>query len=237
MGENATRAASQQSPHAESVAAQDAAPVRDCPDSAASSTLVPTSELSSFLQEACLEQVFENAPEAISIQQGSTTLVGRINQEFIRLFQFSPAEAVGNSIQSLIVPPDRYAETTWVAESVRAGKRLSLETRRRRKDGTLVDVLLSVAPILVNGEQVATYASYRDITDKKKTEDLNAALYAIAARNQTTEDLQQFYTAIHNIVAQLMSARNFYIAVYDPETQLLNFPYFVDEEDTCPEPK
>jgi len=66
---------------------------------------------------------------------------------------------------------------------------------------------------------------------------LNAALYAIAARRQSAEDLQQFFAAIHNIVGQLMNARNFYIALYDPATQLLSFPYFVDEQDPPPAPK
>jgi PAS domain S-box-containing protein len=50
-------------------------------------------------------------------------------------------------------------------------------------------------------------------------------------------DLQQFFAAIHNIVGELMYARNFYIALYDPLAQLLSFPYFVDEEDPTPAPK
>jgi PAS domain S-box-containing protein len=190
-----------------------------------------------YFEKAYLEQVFENAPEATSILQGSDFRVTRINKEFTRLFHFTPAEALGQTIQSLIVPPDRHSETAWISESMRAGNRISLETRRCRKDGTLVDVLLSVAPVLVNGKKIASYASYRDISEKKKTEDLNAALYAIAARNQSTEELHHFYAAIHNIVGQLMNARNFYIALYDPQTQLLTFPYFVDEEDPPPAPK
>jgi hypothetical protein len=93
-------------------------------------------------------------------------------------------------------------------------------------------VLLSTSPVIVNGEKVGSYASYRDITEQKRAEDLNAALYAIAARSQSAEDLQQFFAAIHNIVGQLMNARNFYIALYDPQSQLLSFPYFVDEQDS-----
>ncbi|MGA8300431.1 MAG: ATP-binding protein, partial [Terriglobales bacterium] len=57
------------------------------------------------------------------------------------------------------------------------------------------------------------------------------------ARSQTAEDLQQFYASIHNIVGQMMYARNFYIAIYDPQSQLLSFPYFVDEADLTPDPK
>jgi len=188
------------------------------------------------IEKAHLEQIVENAPEAISII-GPEVRILRINAEFTRLFGLSSEEAVGKTVDSLIVPPDRYAETAWIGESVRKGNKLSLETRRRRKDGSLVDVLLSVSPVMVNGQKVATYASYRDITDQKRAEELNSALYAIAARTHSAEDPQEFFAAIHNIVGQLMYARNFYIALYDPVTQLLGFPYFVDEEDPAPAPK
>ncbi|HEX9112337.1 MAG TPA: PAS domain S-box protein, partial [Terriglobales bacterium] len=189
-----------------------------------------------FVEKAYLEQILENAPEAICIADPEMRIM-RINGEFTRLFGFSTAETIGSPIEPLIVPPDRYTETAWIAESVQKGRKLSLETRRRRKDGSLVDVLLSVSPVLANGRRIATYASYRDITEQKRTEELNSALYAIAARNQANEDLQQFYAAIHNIVGQLMNARNFYIALYDPQTQVLSFPYFVDEADEAPQPK
>ena len=216
---------------------EDAAALASAPSSNDTPADVHSEESLLSFEKAYLEQIFENAPEAICIQHGPELQVARINQEFTRLFHFTSAEAMGQSIESLIVPPDRHTETAWIKECLRSGNRLSLETRRRRKDGALVDVLLSVAPIVVNGQSIATYSSYRDITEKKKSEDLNAALYAIASRNQSTDDLQQFYAAIHSIVAQLMIARNFYIAVFDPETQLLSFPYFVDEQDPAPTPK
>ena len=98
-------------------------------------------------------------------------------------------------------------------------------------DGSLIsgEVLLSTARIMLHGEFVGAYASYRDITEQKRAEQLNAALYAIAASSQSAEDLQQFFAAIHNILGQLMNARNFYISLYDPQSQpLFSFPYFVD---------
>jgi two-component system, cell cycle sensor histidine kinase and response regulator CckA len=182
------------------------------------------------------DQIIENAPEAISIV-GPDRKILRINSEFTRLFGFSASEAEGKRLDRLIVPPDRYTETAWIGESIKTENRISLETCRQRKDGSLIEVLLSTAPITLNGERVGAYASYRDITEQKRAEQLNAALYAIAARSQSAEDLQQFFAAIHNIVGQLMNARNFYISLYDPQSQLLSFPYFVDEEDPTPAPK
>src|SRR5215471_2278082 len=195
-----------------------------------------SSESGLEVQQAYLEQIIENAPEAISIIDSDLKVV-RINGEFTRLFEYSSEEAVGQPVDLLIVPPDRHAETNWITESLQKGQKVSLETRRRRKDGMLSDVLLSASPVMVNGNHVAIYASYRDITEQKRTEELNSALYAIAARTHSAEDLQSFFAAIHNIVGQLMCARNFYIALYDRDAQLLNFSYFVDEQDPAPAPK
>jgi PAS domain S-box-containing protein len=204
----------------------------EIPGSMAADTEEPDLEV----QKAYLEQIIENAPEAISII-GSELQVVRINGEFTRLFGYSSEEAVGRQIDALIVPPDRYAETNWITESLQKGHKISLETRRKRKDGMLADVLLSASPVIVNARRVAIYASYRDITEQKRTEELNSALYAIAARTHSAEDLQSFFAAIHNIVGQLMCARNFYIALYDRDSQLLSFPYFVDEQDSAPASK
>src|SRR5207302_7801668 len=114
----------------------------------------------------------------------------RIHGEFTRVFGFTADAAAGKRLDLLIVPPDRYAETAWIGECLKTETRLSLETRRQRKDGSLVEVLLSTSPVILNGKRGGAYASYRDITEQKRAEALNAALYAIAARSQSAEDLQ-----------------------------------------------
>jgi len=74
-----------------------------------------SAEASLTLEKAYFEQLIENAPEAISIIDEERRIL-RINGEFTRVFGFSGAEAVGRALDQLIVPPDRYAETAWIAE-------------------------------------------------------------------------------------------------------------------------
>ena len=63
------------------------------------------------------------------------------------------------------------------------------------------------------------------------------ALYRIAELASAARDLQEFYRAIHGVVAELMYASNFYIALYDEERRLISWPYFVDEVDSdVPDP-
>jgi PAS domain S-box-containing protein len=89
------------------------------------------------VQKAYLEQLVEGIPEAISIIE-SPYQITRINTEFTRMFGFTPEEAVGQRIDALIVPPERHAETRWIGETLQKGQKIRLETKRRRKDGTLV---------------------------------------------------------------------------------------------------
>src|SRR5581483_3909558 len=117
------------------------------------------------------------------------------------------------------------------------GERVTLETKRRKKDGTLMDVALSCAPLSFEGKVEGFYAGYRDISDRKRVEALSSALYRVAEKSSSAHDLQQFFAAVHGIVDELMYARNFYIALYDAATDLLTFPYFVDERDAPPPPK
>jgi two-component system cell cycle sensor histidine kinase/response regulator CckA len=188
------------------------------------------------VQKAYLEQLVECAPEAISILDEQYQIT-RLNGEFTRMFGFLPEEALGRRIDSLIVPPDRSSETKWIGETLTKGERVTIETKRQRKDGRVVDVFISAAPVFIHGKRVAAYVLYRDISEQKRAESLSSALYRIAEKTSSAGDLQQFYSSIHDIVGELMYARNFYIALYDSATQVLSFPYFVDEQDPVPAPK
>jgi len=185
------------------------------------------------LQKAHLDQLVENAPEAIVVLDSELHIV-RVNGEFTRMFGFTAEEAIGHTIQSLIVSPEHQHESKRIAETLRQTDTVSLETRRRRKDGSLVEVSLLVTALRSAGEPIVFYSIYRDISERKRAEALNSALYRIAEKTTSAADLQQFYGSVHRIVGELMYAKNFYIALFDPETQLITFPYFVDEEDTPP---
>jgi two-component system, cell cycle sensor histidine kinase and response regulator CckA len=183
-----------------------------------------------------LEQMFQALPDGLSIADRDHRVLWA-NETFVRMFDYEAAEVVGQPLENLVVPPDRLAESHWVSEALARGERITLETRRRKKDGTLLDVSVSCAPLLLDGKMAGFYAGYHDISDRKRVEALSSALYRVAEKSSSAHDLQQFFAAVHSIVDELMYARNFYIALYDPSTELLSFPYFVDEQDSAPSPK
>jgi PAS domain S-box-containing protein len=71
----------------------------------------------------------------------------------------------------------------------------------------------------------------------QRAEKVQAALYRISEAAQTSEDLDELYRLIHSVIGELMPAENLYIALYDDETELLSFPYYMDEFDTAPLPQ
>ncbi len=68
-------------------------------------------------------------------------------------------------------------------------------------------------------------------SEHERAEKVQDALYRIADTASAAHDMPTFYARIHEIVGELMSASNFYIALYDDNRKAINFPYYVDEVD------
>ncbi len=186
------------------------------------------------IRRQSLEQLFQNSPDPLIIVDPAFH-AQCVNREFEGMFGYSAAEILGKSVDPLI-PPERAAETQWMAQCLQRGERLTLETQRLSKDGVLLDVFVSSAPLIIDGQTIGYYFIYRDFSERKRAETLSSALYRIAEKASATQDLQQFFAAIHGIVDELMCARNFSIAIHDPESRLITYPYFVDEQESAPAP-
>ena len=93
------------------------------------------------------------------------------NQSAERIFGYKPEEIIGKSVLTLI-PKDRQSEEVEILRTIRRGESLDhYETVRRRKDGKLFDVSLTISPIKgPKGEIVGVSKVARDITKQKQTE-------------------------------------------------------------------
>lgn len=117
---------------------------------------------------AWLQAVVENSDDAIL----SKTLDGVIttwNRGAARLFGFAAQEAVGRPI-TILIPEERLAEEEDILRRLRAGERVDhFETVRRRKDGELVEVSLTVSPVRnAAGEILGASTIARDIAEQKR---------------------------------------------------------------------
>jgi PAS domain S-box-containing protein len=87
-----------------------------------------------------------------------------------RLYGYVAEEVIGQPV-SILLPPDRSEELGEIIAKLRRGEIVREETVRRRKDGTLIDVALTVSPIKSSrGEVTAASAITRDISERKQAE-------------------------------------------------------------------
>ncbi len=117
---------------------------------------------------AQLALIVETSDDAI-ISKNLDGTINTWNRGAERLFGYTKEEIVGKSVKTLI-PEDRHDEEPEIISRIRRGERIDpYETVRQRKDGSLVDISLSVSPIKdSDGRIVGASKIARDITDRKR---------------------------------------------------------------------
>ena len=78
---------------------------------------------------------------------------------------------------------------------------------------------------------------HQQVLQRQRGEGLQAALFRIAELANTSESVESFYAAVHEVIDGLLYARNLYIALLDEDGTKISFPYTVDEVDNVRPPR
>ena len=86
-----------------------------------------------------------------------------------RLFGYTPEELIGKSV-TILIPPDRHDEEVRILDRIRRGERIDhYDTIRRHKNGSLIEISLTVSPIKdANGRIIGASKIARDITERRR---------------------------------------------------------------------
>ena len=122
-------------------------------------------------QGGLLAAIIESSDDAI-VSKDLSGNVTSWNRGAERIFGFTAEEIVGRSV-TILIPDGREHEEAGILERIRRGERIEhFETVRRRKDGTLIDVSLTVSPIRdPDGKIVGASKIARDVTDRRRAEE------------------------------------------------------------------
>ena len=117
-----------------------------------------------------LVAIVESSHDAI-VSKDLNGIISTWNKGAERLFGYAAHEAVGKPV-TIVIPPDRLEEEPQILARIRRGEIVDhFETVRRRKDGSLVDISLTISPVRdAQGKIVGASKIARDITERKEAE-------------------------------------------------------------------
>jgi PAS domain S-box-containing protein len=117
-----------------------------------------------------LASIVESSDDVI-VSKSLDGIITSWNKAAERIFGYSAQEAIGQPI-TLVIPEDRQSEEREILTRIRRGERIDhFETVRQRKNGSLIDISLTVSPVKdADGKIVGASKIARDITEQKRTQ-------------------------------------------------------------------
>jgi PAS domain S-box-containing protein len=182
-----------------------------------------------------LSAIVDSSDDAI-ISKSLNGVITSWNRSAERVFGHTAAEAVGQSVAALLVPQDRQNEESDILARLRRGERVDhFETKRKRKDGTLLDISLTISPVRdIDGSIIGASKIARDVTSKKQVERAALLLSSIVDSSDDailSKDLNGIITS-WNKSAERMFGYTAAEAVGRPVVKLLIPPDRQEEEPT-----
>jgi len=143
-----------------------------------------------------LAAIVESSEDAI-VSKDLNGVISSWNKGAERLFGYLAEEVIGKPIM-ILIPQDRHVEEIGILERIRRGERIDhFETVRRRKDGTLISVSLTVSPVTDEaGKIIGASKIARNITEQKRREE-QIALLAREADHRTKNLLALAQATVH----------------------------------------
>ena len=162
-----------------------------------------------------LAAIVEGSDDAI-LSKSLDGIITSWNRAAARMFGYTSAEAIGQSI-FMIVPPERHDEERNVLARVGSGQPVEIETERRRKDGSTLSISLMVSPVTDgHGRIVGASKIARDITARKRNEAERTELYRRLATLVTASaslldspEAESVRSATLSLARQLLAADGF----------------------------
>ena len=186
--------------------------------------------------------MFERTADALMLLDGTTGLFVDCNQATTHLLRCADKQELLALHPSQISPefqpdggPSSVKANEMIAIALRNGShRFEWVHCSAQRANFPVEVLLT--PIIVD-EQQLLLCTLRDITERKQSEAMQTALFRISEAAHSAVDMPDLLYHIHAAIGELMPARNFYVALYDAQTDDISYPYYVDEIDPAPPPQ
>lgn len=155
---------------------------------------------------AYLQALFEDSPVATVALDSQHRFV-ICNPAFQQLFQFSTEELRAAHLDDLITDPETETEAKSLSRLVLLGEKVHTVSRRRRRDGMILDVEIYGIPLMVDGQLSGVYAVYQDVTERNRAQ---VAYRQLTHRidNLQQEERRRVARDLHDSTSQELAALN-----------------------------
>nr|UXE45769.1 sensor histidine kinase RcsC [uncultured bacterium] len=162
-----------------------------------------------------------------------------VNDNFSRVLGYSPQELVGKSFLSLHSASDAalIQQKFSSAVSARNDDTISCRCSLRAKSGQFRWFDAVATNRIANPDVRGILISYQDVTEIQRMEAQRLVLSNIVHALNQTANLDELLFEIHDALKKVVYAENFFVALYDPQTEMFHFPFFVDQFDPPPLPQ
>lgn len=163
-------------------------------------------------------------------------VIDRVNPATCELTGFSSAELIGNSLE--VLTRNRRLFKRVFSETLGGQKlRTRFEMFCKRRDGSRFPVSISTSTIYDPQTQAHKLVCVaRDISERKRLEAESRAMSRIVHGVSTTANLDELFALIHGAIRKIVYAENFFVALFDPATEMLTMQFWVDKVDPMPPP-
>ncbi len=143
-----------------------------------------------------IASIVESSNDAI-ISKDLNSIITSWNGGAEKIFGYLAEEVIGKPV-TILIPPDRHDEEPRILERIRRGERVEhYETIRQRKDGSKIDISLTVSPVKnAEGKIIGASKIARDITERKRTE-AQIAVLAREAEHRAKNVLATVQATVH----------------------------------------
>jgi PAS domain S-box len=162
-----------------------------------------------------------------------------VNDNFSRVLGYAPHELIGKSFLCLHAGSDADRIRQKFASIAKAGNddRVACRCSLRAKSGQLRWFDAVASNRIADPDVPGILISYQDVTEIQRMEAQRLVLSNIVHALNETSNLDALLFQIHDALKKVVYAENCFVALYDPQTEMFHFPFFVDQFDPPPPPQ
>jgi two-component system cell cycle sensor histidine kinase/response regulator CckA len=172
--------------------------------------------------------LFEAGPHPMWVYDSESLSILTVNNAAIQGYGYSEAEFLAMTVRDI---HPQHLNTKFNEDATSA-----VLQKHLKKDGSIIDAEVTSLPIIFSDKK-AELITATDVTARVRAEAEGRAILDVIRSVNVTDNLDDLLKFIHESLKGILYAENCFVALHDPNTDLIHFEYWVDKFDSCPPPR